>query len=96
MTKMVAQKKTWEQLETSALVKALERAAKQLNVRLTKAKLGQLVTLVGTLVGAGYNGWYMARLSEWGYYTYRELHINEKRELPERDADDDIPDAEVV
>lgn len=94
VAKLAAQKKTWEQLEKSMLVKALQRTAEQLNVRLTKAKLGQLVTGVGAVVGAGYNGWYMSRLGEWGYYTYRELHIKDKRD--DDGPDDDIPDADVI
>jgi hypothetical protein len=103
VAKLAAQKKTWEQLEKSMLVKALQQAAKQLNVRLTKAKLGQLMTGVGAFVGAGYNGWYMGRLGEWGYNTYRELHINTKRDAfgeqqrnDDEGPDDDIPDADVI
>lgn len=103
VAKMAAQKKTWEQLEKSMLVKALQQAAEQLNVRLTKAKLGQLMAGVGALVGTGYNGWYMSRLGEWGYNTYRELHINAKRaafrEQQRKDhdgPDGDISDADVI
>ena len=81
VAKMVVQKKTWEELEKRALVRAIRQAAKTLTNRLTKAKLGQLVAVVGIVLGGGYNGWYMSRVAEWGYYTYRELHLKERTRL---------------
>jgi EcsC family protein len=94
VAKMVAQKKTWEQLEKRALVRAIRQAAKTLTNRLTKAKLGQLVAVVGIVVGGGYNGWYMTRVAEWGYFTYRDLHLKEKERLAESDGS--VIDAEVI
>jgi hypothetical protein len=105
IAKMVAQKKTWEQLEKRAVVRAIKEAAETLTKRLTKAKLGQIIMVVGAFVAAGYNAWYMNRVGEWGYYTYRELHIKEKERLraeheaqskPDADDAEPIVDADVV
>jgi hypothetical protein len=30
---------------------------------------------VGLALGGGYNSWYLSRVSEWGYFTYRDRHL---------------------
>lgn len=57
--------------------------------------------MVGAVVGGGYNAWYMSRVGEWGYYTYRDLCIKEKERLAAEaagtsTAEAPIVDAEVV
>jgi hypothetical protein len=78
LSKQIAQKKTWEQLEKNALVVVVQEAAEQTGVRLTKAKLGQVVAVVGVLIGAGYNAWYIDKVCEWGYWTYRSHYLEDK------------------
>ena len=104
ISKMVAQKKTWEQLEKSVLVKAIQEAAEKLGINLTKAKLGQVIAVVGVFIGGGYNAWYMTRVCEWSYWTYRGHAIADKQAgFPDREqtasapsAPADYVDAEVV
>jgi hypothetical protein len=108
----IAKKKTWETLESFALVKVIQEAAEKLGVNLTKAKLAQVVAVVGVVIGGGYNAWYMTRVCEWSYWTYREHALHDKQ-TGFRDMDEDLavrdtgkateapshaepPDAEVV
>jgi hypothetical protein len=94
---MVAKKKTWSELEKSALVKAVQEAAERMSINLTKAKLGQVVAVLGMLVGSGFNSWYLTKVSEWSYYTYRELHLKDKREpSDDRSDDDESIDGEAI
>jgi hypothetical protein len=78
LSRQIAQKKTWEELEKNALVRTIQEAADQLGVRLTKAKLGQVVAVVGVIIGAGYNVWYIDKVCEWGYWTYRAHYLEDK------------------
>lgn len=99
LSKQIAQKKTWEELEKNAFVKVLREAAEKLGLRLTKAKLGQIVAIVGVVIGGGYNAWYISRVCEWAYFTYRSHYLEDKRlgfPESERDEADSIPEAEVV
>jgi len=98
---LVAKKTTWDELRQRGLVKGLEQAAAQFSIRLTQKKLAQAVTVVGLALGGGYNSWYLSRVSEWGYYSYRDRLLVEKqatsgaRRNEPTDADD-LPDADVV
>jgi hypothetical protein len=108
----IAKKKTWETLESFALVKVIQEAAEKLGVNLTKAKLAQVVAVIGVVIGGGYNAWYMTRVCEWSYWIYREHALHDKqagfRDMDEDPAVPDIgtpteapidvepPDAEVV
>lgn len=78
LSQQVAKKKAWAELEKSALVKAIQEAADKLGVNLTKAKLGQVVAVLGVLIGAGYNMWYIGKVCEWSYYTYRDHYLEDK------------------
>jgi hypothetical protein len=55
--------------------KSLEHLAEQFGINLTKSKLGHAVTGVGLALGGGYNSWYLSRVSEWAYFTYRDSHL---------------------
>lgn len=79
LSRRIAQRRTWEELERGALVRAVQDAAEKLGVRLTKAKLGQVVALVGIVVGAGYNAWYIDQVCGWGFWTYRAHYLEDKR-----------------
>jgi hypothetical protein len=78
ISRQIAQRRTWEELERGALVRAVQDAAEKLGVRLTKAKLGQVVAVVGIVVGAGYNAWYIDRVAAWGTWTYRAHYLEDK------------------
>jgi hypothetical protein len=108
----IAKKKTWETLETFALVKVIQEAAEKLGINLTKAKLAQVVAVIGIAIGGGYNAWYMTRVCEWSYWIYREHALHDKqagfrdmdedpaapepRAATEAPIDAEPPDAEVV
>jgi hypothetical protein len=108
----IAKKKTWETLETFALVKVIQEAAEKLGINLTKAKLAQVVAVIGIAIGGGYNAWYMTRVCEWSYWIYREHALHDKqagfrdmdedpaapesRAATEASIDAEPPDAEVV
>jgi hypothetical protein len=79
ISRQIAQRRTWEELERVALVRAVRDAAERLGMRLTKAKLGQVIAVVGIVVGAGYNAWYIDRVSEWGFWTYRSHYLEDKQ-----------------
>jgi len=52
----VAKKRTWKQLEQHAFVQVIQHIAKALGIRLTKAKLAQVLPVAGAMVGGGFNG----------------------------------------
>lgn len=74
----VAKKKTWKDLEKKAFVVLMQRLAKTLGVRLTKAKLAQVVPVAGAIVGGGYNAYFTARVCDTAYHLYRERFLAEK------------------
>jgi EcsC protein family len=86
----IAKKKTWEKLESYALVKVIQEAAEKLGINLTKAKLAQVVAVIGIAIGGGYNAWYMSRVCEWSYWIYRE-HALQDKQAGFPDLDDDAP-----
>ena len=88
ISKAIAQKKTWETLESYALVKVIQEAAEKLGINLTKAKLAQVVAVIGIVIGGGYNAWYMTRVCEWAYWIYRE-HALQDKQAGFRDMDED-------
>ncbi len=75
---MVAKKKTWKELEKFVSVKAVKKIAEMLGIRLTKAKLAQVVPVIGAGVGGGYNAWYMAAVTKSAHLMYRERFLIER------------------
>ncbi len=78
IAKQVAQKKTWKQLEEYAFVNIVKIIAKALAIRLTKAKLAQVVPVAGALVGGGFNAYYTNKVCETAFNLYRERFLAEK------------------
>jgi hypothetical protein len=75
LAKEVAQRKTWMELERNAFVVVIKKIAQALGVRLTKAKLAQLVPAVGAGIGAGYNSYYTAQVCDAAYHLSRERFL---------------------
>ncbi len=73
-----AKKKTWNHLEQKAFVKVIRIIARSLGVRLTKAKLAQIVPVAGAVVGAGFNAYYTDRVCNAAFFLYRERFLAEK------------------
>lgn len=74
----VAKKKAWKELEQHAFVAIIRRIAEALGIRLTKAKLGQLIPGFGAAVGAGFNGYYTSKVCDAAFYLYRERFLAAK------------------
>jgi len=75
---MIAQRKTWAELQRLVAVQMVKKIAEALGIRLTKAKLAQVVPVAGALVGGGFNAWYVGSVTEAAYLLYRERFLMEK------------------
>ncbi len=73
-----ALKKTWRNLERHAGVRAVQRIAQALSIRLTKAKLAQVVPVAGAVIGGGFNAYYTDKVCKAAFYLYRERFLAEK------------------
>ena len=74
----VAKKRTWKELEKHAFVQVIQQIAKALGVRLTKAKLAQVVPAAGAVVGGGFYAYFTSKVCDAAYYLYRERFLAEK------------------
>ncbi|NVM56375.1 MAG: EcsC family protein [Candidatus Helarchaeota archaeon] len=97
IAKDVAKKKAWRDLEKHAFVKITRKIAESLGIRLTKAKLAQIIPILGAGVGAAFNGYYTNKVCNAAYYLYRERFLAEKYgpdiiEITVKLADDYTPD----
>ncbi len=73
----VAKKKLWKDLNNSIFVNIVQGLAKSLGIRLTKAKLAQIIPVAGIVLGAGYNTYLMSTVCETAYMMYRERYLAE-------------------
>ncbi|WP_434380095.1 EcsC family protein [Melittangium boletus] len=78
IARLVAQKKTWRELEKHVFVQIAQRIAKALAIRLTKAKLAQVIPAAGAVLGGGFNAHYTARVCDAAYFLYRERFLARK------------------
>jgi len=74
----VAAKKAWNNLEQHAFVKIVQIIAQSLGIRLTKAKLAQVIPYTGVLIGGGFNAYYMTKVCDAAFFLYRERFLAEK------------------
>jgi len=74
----VAKKKVWKDLERHSFVGIIKIIARSLGVRLTKAKLAQIVPVTGALIGCGFNAYYTNKVCDAAFYLYRERFLAEK------------------
>ena len=74
----VAKKKAWKVLEKHTFVTIMQQIAKALGVRLTKAKLAQIIPVTGAVVGGGFNAYYTDKVCNAAYYLYRERFLAAK------------------
>jgi EcsC protein family len=92
IAKQVAQKKTWEQLEKDALVRLIRRIAEAIGQKITKDKMAQVIPVVGSVVGGGFNYYYMSKVCKAANYMYMEKFIDRKRlRLDEQDLPPTVP-----
>lgn len=74
----VARQQTVQTVEQYALVGAIRNAAKALGLRLTGAKLAQVVPMTSAFIGGGFNAYYTAKVCDAAYYLYRERWLLHK------------------
>jgi hypothetical protein len=74
----VAQRKVWQQLEQHLFVQIVKQIAKALAIRLTKAKLAQVIPAAGAAFGGGFNAYYTAKVCDAAYFLYRERFLARK------------------
>ena len=74
----VAKRKAWKDLEKRAFVVLMQRLARTLGIRLTKAKLAQAIPVAGAVVGGGFNAYFTGQVCDGAYYLYRERFLSEK------------------
>ena len=74
----VAKKKVWKDIEKHSFVRIIQIIARSLGIRLTKAKLAQIVPVTGAVVGAGFNAYYTNKVCDAAFYLYRERFLAEK------------------
>ncbi|WP_226093396.1 EcsC family protein [Dickeya oryzae] len=74
----VAKKKTWDELNKHAFVQVIQQISKILGIRLTKAKLAQVVPVSGAVVGGGFNAYFTSNVCNAAYYLYRERFLARK------------------
>jgi len=78
ITQDVAHKQTWKELQQHAFVEVLQKLAKALGIRLTKAKLAQAIPYIGALVGGGFNAYFTNKVCDAAYFLYRERFLSRK------------------
>lgn len=74
----VAKKKAWKELEKQAFVTIIKQIAKAVGIRLTKAKLAQMIPVAGAIVGGGFNAYFTSRVCDAAYFLYRERFLAAK------------------
>jgi hypothetical protein len=74
----VALRRSWKDLESHAAVQAIQKIANTLSIRLTKAKLAQMLPVAGAAIGGGFNAYYTNKVCNAAYYLYRERFLAEK------------------
>jgi EcsC protein family len=78
LAKDVAAKKTFADLQKSASLQLMQKSAKALGFRLTKAKIAQFIPYAGALVGGGFNIYFTAKVCDAAYFLYRERFLAAK------------------
>jgi len=78
MARQVAQKSSWEALKKNVLIKVIHDIAKKLGIRLTKAKLAQIIPGLGGAIGAGYDIYFTASVCDTAFFLYRERFLAKK------------------
>ena len=65
-------------MEKHVFVQIVQQIAKALSIRLTKAKLAQIIPVAGAAIGGGFNADYTSEVCEAAYFLYRERFLARK------------------
>lgn len=71
-------RRPWEELEKNLFVRMVQQVAKALGIRLTKAKLAQIIPAAGAVVGGGFNAFLTKRVCAAADILYRERFLQAK------------------
>jgi len=74
----VARTQSTQALEQMGVMNAIERVARALGVKLTEAKLAQVIPVAGAVVGGGFNAIYTSKVCKTAYILYRERFLIRK------------------
>ena len=74
----VARTQGTQVLEQMGIMNAIERAARALGIKLTSAKLAQVVPVTGAVIGAGFNAVYTTNVCKAAHFLYRERFLIRK------------------
>lgn len=78
IAKDVASKAPWRDLEKNVLVQIIKQIANALGIRLTKQKLAQILPVVSSVIGLGFNAYFMGKICDSAFYLYRERFLAAK------------------
>ena len=78
VTRKLAQDQALLAAEQLVLARALQTAARSIGVHLTRAKLAQVVPVLGGAVGATFNAYYVSKVCDAAFYLYRERFLLRK------------------
>lgn len=73
----IGERESWDDLDDLFTVDVIRRIAEMLGVRIAKGKVAQMVPVFGTVVGAGYNAWYLGQVTDCAAAMYRERFLIE-------------------
>lgn len=74
----VAAKKTWKHLEQYAFVQMIKKICESVGIRITKAKLADIIPGVGAVIGGGFNAYFMSKVCDAAFFLYRERFLAQK------------------
>ncbi|GMQ81158.1 MAG: hypothetical protein BMS9Abin05_0589 [Rhodothermia bacterium] len=74
----VARTQSTQALEQMGLMNAIERAARALGLKLTGAKLAQIIPVTGAVIGGGFNAYYTSKVCRVAHFLYRERFLIQK------------------
>ena len=78
VTQQVARQQAVQNVQEVALTRAIRNAVAALGLRLTKAKLAQILPVTGALVGGGFNAYYTSKVCDAAFFLYRERFLVRK------------------
>lgn len=96
VAEQVARKTAWEKLEKHVFVQIVQQLSQALGMRLTKAKLAQVVPVAGAVIGGGFNAYFTAKVCDAAFHLYRERYLLEKGGSLTSAAGADIEVAELL
>lgn len=72
-------KKVAERTQAGIVIQILKERTKglpkEIAKNITKRKLGQLIPLAGSIIGAGFNYWYLSNICLAAYMTFRAMYL---------------------